>query len=137
MKNTKYSQTLTEKNLKITRARVAILDILENQPSPLDVGEITEEFVKRKLKTDTATVYRILEIFYKNRLVDRLEFQEGKFRYEILKDEHHHVICENCGKIEDVRDCPIGELETTINQKNKYKIKRHVLEFYGLCLRCQ
>src|SRR5205823_3524259 len=92
-------------DLKVTPARLTILQYMEKEHRPLDVSEILLYLQQSHKDIDQATVYRILDKFYKSTLVTRLEFQEGKFRYEIQhKNDHHHLICESCGKIEDISD---------------------------------
>lgn len=125
-------------SLKATPARIAILDFLEKEHKPIDVLELTTYLSKHNIDVDQATVYRILDKFYKSNIVKRLEFGEGKFRYEITHlDDHHHLICDNCGKIEDISDCSIPQLEKEIALKKKFIVKRHSLEFFGLCSNCQ
>jgi Fur family transcriptional regulator, ferric uptake regulator len=68
----------------------------------------------------------------------QIQFQEGKLRYELAgKEHHHHLVCENCGKIEDVLSRVIPALEEEIKNKHKFLVKRHSLEFFGLCEDCQ
>lgn len=96
-----------------------------------------QHIVNEHDSVDKVTIYRILETFYKKDLVKRLEFGEGKYRYELAGDDHHHLICESCGKVEDISDCHISELEKEISQKKKFLVKRHQLEFFGVCSSCQ
>ncbi len=123
-------------NLKNTKARSGVLEILNQRKTPLDAGEIALHLKREGVETNLATVYRILDISYKKGLVDRLEFQEGKFRFELPKGEHHHLICENCGAIEDFSDCSLSDLEKEIGKKKGFSVKRHCLEFYGFCKNC-
>jgi Fur family transcriptional regulator, ferric uptake regulator len=125
---------LKEKGLKSTNARVAVLDFLEEQRNPTDVYSIAEELNQ---VADQATIYRILEILTKNGIVNRLEFGEGKYRYELQRDHHHHMICENCGSIEDVEGAFVEELEKEIKDKKGFRVKSHSLEFFGICSDCQ
>ncbi|MBI2621475.1 MAG: transcriptional repressor [Candidatus Levybacteria bacterium] len=125
---------LQEKGLKTTTARVALLDFLEQEGSPLDVVTIVE---KLHQQADQATVYRILDILTKKDLVNRLEFGEGKYRYEIQKNHHHHLICTNCGTISDVPGDFLGKFEKEIKDKKGFLVKSHLLEFFGLCRSCQ
>lgn len=104
----------------------------------MDVAGIINKLQRHNIKADQATVYRIVDTFFKKGLIHRLDFQEGKFRYEKIDDqEHHHLICESCGKIEDISDCRIEEFQESIAKKKGFLIKRHSLEFFGLCNKCQ
>jgi Fur family ferric uptake transcriptional regulator len=125
-------------NLKVTPARLGVLEILEKSPKPVDIASVSEYLDKHQIKADQATIFRIINTFTDKGLVVPVQFNEGKFRYEYgPKADHHHFICENCGAIEDISDCHIDQLEKEIRSKKKLLIKRHSLEFFGLCADCQ
>lgn len=128
---------LIQADLKKTNARLAVLSYLDETRTPQTADEIFSHVNEEHDEVDRATIYRILDTFYKKGLVHRLEFSEGKYRFELVGDEHHHLICEGCGKIEDISDCNITEWEQEINQKKGFQIKRHSLEFFGVCNQCQ
>lgn len=130
-------QLLQEASLKITNARKVALHFLEKEARPVDAEEILQHLRKHNLETDRATVYRMLETFLEKGIVYRLEFGEGKFRYELAGTDHHHLICENCGRIEDISDCGIDGWEKEIKKKKGFQVKRHSLEFFGVCKLCQ
>lgn len=124
---------LRQADLKVTPARLAILNILEHSDIPMDVVSI-----RRRVKADKVTVFRILNSLSDKGIVKPIQFNEGKLRYEYAdKPKHHHFICENCGKIIDVMGCNIDLLEKDIEKKKKVLVKRHSLEFFGLCADCQ
>jgi len=123
--------------IKNTPARSAISEFLKNSECPVDALQIIGFLRSKKLKTNKVTVYRIVDFLYKNGIVNRLEFGEGKFRYEIKKGDHHHLICGNCDSIEDINDTTVPSLEKEIQQKYKFLVKRHSLEFFGICKNCQ
>src|SRR3989344_4794797 len=132
-----YKHILQKANLKVTHAREAVLMYLTETDAPVDVLNIVAWLGQKNINVDKVTVYRILDAFYKKRIIDRIEFGEGKFRYELSGSDHHHLICEQCGNIEDISDCNIGILEKEIAKKKHFLGKRHALEFYGLCQNCQ
>ena len=120
--------------LKNTPSRLAILSVLTEKNRPLDVLEI---FELTKDKADLATIYRTLETFYGNGLINKVEFGEGKYRYELRRTDHHHLICLDCGKIEDVEDRFMSDWEKEIKDKKGFLVKNHSLEFFGHCPDCQ
>ena len=131
-----FDQVLVTAGLKQTRARQAILTIFSQENRPLDVPEILNLLKKQHVSVDQATVYRILEIFLQKRIIERFEFQEGKFRYELSGTEHHHLICEECGRIDDISDCSVSTLEKEIFERKGFTTKHHSLEFFGICQSC-
>lgn len=135
--NSQYIQLLSSAGLKQTKARQALLRIFEEENRPLDVAEIIHSLKKHRISADQATVYRILDVFLQKGIIDRFEFQEGKFRYELAGIEHHHLICEVCGSIDDIADCGVSRLEKEIRRKKGFTTKYHSLEFFGICRSCQ
>lgn len=124
--------------LKKTKGRDAILTVLKDETVPVDASHIQHHLSEKAVSIDPATVYRILDAFYKTGIVQRFEFQEGKFRYELSsKEDHHHLICSQCGRIEDISDCAIPALQKDIQKKKGFLVKSHTLEFYGICQDCQ
>lgn len=131
-------QELRSADLKATPARLAILQLLEDTQTPLDTATIINFLNKKNIKTDQATVFRIINMFTDKGLTRQIQLNEGKFRYELSsKPDHHHFICEKCGAIEDISDCNIEKLEKEIAQKKNLLVKRHSLEFFGVCSLCQ
>jgi Fur family transcriptional regulator, ferric uptake regulator len=129
---------LREADLKATPARLALLKLLEEAEKPLDVAAMITYLQEQKIPTDQATVFRIMNTFTEKGLTKQISFNEGKFRYELAsKADHHHLICEQCGAIEDFSDCNIWELEADIKRKKKFFVRRHSLEFFGVCKQCQ
>lgn len=129
-------ELIRNKGLRVTPARVAVLSILSNSSKPLDIASIWEEISKKNIDADQATVYRIIENFIKKDLISRLQFQEKKFFYEVKREDHHHAICTNCGKIEDVSKCNIKRLEGEVEKNLGFRVDSHSLEFYGKCREC-
>jgi Fur family ferric uptake transcriptional regulator len=123
--------------IKKTSARLAITDYFYNIDYPVDIQEIIKFLRSKDLNTNKTTVYRIIEYLYNNNLLERLDFGEGKFRYEIKKGDHHHLICNKCGRIEDITDNFINDFENEILDKRGFQVKKHSLEFFGICKNCQ
>jgi len=123
-------------DLQVTPARIAAMQLFESHNTPFDAPHLIDH-LQKELGIDRVTVFRILNAFVEKGLVRKLEFGEGKARYELSNDEHHHLICESCGKIEDISDCSISDLEKEVEKKKGFLVKRHALEFFGLCKDCQ
>lgn len=129
-------EELRKASLKVTSARIATMKLFESHDKPVDVAHVINNLAS-KLNIDRVTVYRILNAFTQKGLLRKIEFGEGKARYELNKEEHHHLICQGCGAIEDISDCGVEVLEKRINQKQNFLVKSHSLEFFGLCIKCQ
>lgn len=125
-----------EASLKVTPARVALMQLFESHDTPLDAQHLIDH-LQKEIGIDRVTVFRILNVFVEKGLIRKLTFGEHKARYELNQGEHHHLICQKCGKVEDISDCNISALEKEIKQKKHFLVKEHSLEFFGLCRDCQ
>jgi Fur family transcriptional regulator, ferric uptake regulator len=124
-------------SFKKTPARLAISEFLLNANTPVDVEQIVQYLRSQKLETNKVTVYRTLDALFNNQIIDRVEFREGKYRYEFKKNHHHHLICTNCGNVQDVEADEVEKLEREIQKDKNFKVKSHSLEFFGICSDCQ
>jgi len=136
MNDIDFTKLLAKHDLKITQARVSLLELMAKEDKPLDAQYLTD-ILQKASQVDKVTIFRILNVLTEHGILRRLEFGEGKARYELNTEDHHHLICQNCGKIEDISDCNIGALEKEIKQKKHFLVKLHTLEFFGLCSNCQ
>lgn len=133
-----HFEVLKQVGLRVTKGRVSILEFLEQVKEPVDVSSILKFLKSKKIKADPATVFRIMNVFTKKGIALQVQFQDGKARYELAsKGDHHHLICEKCESIEDITGCTISVLEKKIEEKKKFLVKSHSLEFFGICSRCQ
>jgi Fur family ferric uptake transcriptional regulator len=128
---------LAQSNFKKTPARLAINEFLLNVSTPVDAEQVIQYLRLKQLETNKVTVYRILDSLFKNQIIDRMEFGEGKYRYELKKNHHHHLVCTNCGKVQDVEVSILEKLEKEIKKDKSFKVQSHSLEFFGICANCQ
>ncbi len=129
---------LNKNDLRATSARIALMRLFEASSKPIDVQAMIDYLEQKNIKTDPATVFRIVNMFTQKGLLKQIQLHEGKLRYELFsRADHHHFVCENCRSIEDISDCNIEELEKTIQTRKGLLVKRHSLEFFGLCKNCQ
>lgn len=128
---------LRNASLKVTAARLAILKILEKSDKPRDVISIASSLRQKGGKADPATIFRMMNAFARQGLVNQISFQDRKARYEIsARKDHHHFVCEKCGIVKNISSCSIDVLKTKIKRKGLL-VKNHSLEFFGLCKQCQ
>jgi len=131
-------EELNAVNLRATPARIALLSLLETVDKPIDVQSMIQYLSENDIKTDPATVFRIVNMFTEKGLLKPIQLNEGKYRYELSSiADHHHLVCESCGNIEDISDCNIDLLEKDIESKKNFKVTSHSLEFFGICANCQ
>lgn len=126
-----FRDQLRNVGLRVTPARVAVLQALTNQNSPTEVHGIMRGM---KNSVNQATVYRILRVFTRAGLVKSVVIQGGGVRYELASlPHHHHVVCEKCGRMEDVEGCLVRGVPSN---RSFAAITGHRLEFLGVCKKC-
>ena len=130
---TQFDQLLRSKGLKITQNRINVLQVLKQAPHPLDISEIRDQITP---KPDTVTLYRMMDQFSQKGIVRIINFHEGKHRYELNHDHHHHLVCRRCGAIQAIHDSCLGIETKKIEKKYNFSIQDHTLEFFGLCQNC-
>lgn len=137
-----FKRQLKDKGYKLTPQRRAVLDIIiENEGKHLSTEEIYDLVKKDCPEIGLATVYRTLQLLEEMNLIFKLNFSDGKNRYELSHAEedhhHHHLICVKCGKITEVEGDLLEILEKEVEKKYNFKITNHLLKFFGYCDKCQ
>jgi Fur family transcriptional regulator, peroxide stress response regulator len=127
---------LKNEQVRITPQRQEMIAILKNSKEHWTAEEIFNELGKQFSSVSITTVYNNLKLFVKLGLVEELQFGEGLSKFEWKSEEHYHIICSNCGKIEDFYYPQLKEVEAFAQDLSKYKIKNHQLQFYGTCKNC-
>ncbi len=130
---------LEEKDLKKTGHRLQILEILKLSDHFLSADDIYMKMKDDDESISLSTIYRILETFTGKGLVSavNVEFSK-KVLYELSHEAHgHRLICTNCFKVVYVEECPVHSFEEKISEEHDFEIKRHKLDFYGLCSTCK
>lgn len=124
---------------RITPIRRALLENFCNYSKPQTPQELLSYLEKNGLMANKTTVYRQLEIFVQIGLIQEINFSDRSKRYEIAsKEHHHHLVCQNCKKIEDINlGNDLTKQEKKIWKKHHFKVLQHSLEFFGLCNKCQ
>lgn len=132
---------LKEKGYKLTTQRRAVLDtIIDNEGRHLTVEEIYDMVKKECPEIGIATVYRTIQLFEDAGKIAKVDLSDGYNRYELIHDyeshQHHHLICKRCGKVIEVQEDLLGQLESEIEEKYSFKVTNHSAIFYGLCSEC-
>lgn len=128
---------LKAKGYRITSQRKYILSELSH--TPITAEELFTRLQKRNIAADIVSVYRTLELFTGMNLVEEIDLGDGKKRYELYTDgnHHHHLVCNTCGKIENVNLAGEKLLLNEIALQTHFQVKRHSLEFFGFCKKCR
>ena len=139
----KYDQSdLKSLGLKATGPRLRILALFQNA-ALTEKRHLTADEVFSQLKAEgddvgLATVYRVLTQFEVAGLLRRHHFDTESASYELGEPEHHdHLVCLQCGKIEDFVDVEIERRQQEIASRFGFTLDHHTLCLYGICKECQ
>lgn len=128
------------KHLRQTETRTVILTILHQAKSPLPPLEILEQCHAVGRRANKTTIYRDLEAMERAGIVRKVIVSDRAQYFELTeRGHHHHFICTQCERIEDVpiQDTGLLAQAAALGKKMKFVIEQHTVEFYGQCRVCQ
>jgi Fur family ferric uptake transcriptional regulator len=119
-----------------------VLDVLAVSQAPLSVAQI-----HRRLgdgQANVVSVYRTVNLLVRMRLVRHTDTGRTGSRYELAEEftgHHHHLICDRCGRIEDVAGCLVPDealaaLNESIQRARQFRMTAHELRLFGICGSC-
>ncbi|MCK4532712.1 transcriptional repressor [bacterium] len=133
---------------RLTIPRETIIEVLSKAAKHLSAEEIYLAVHKVYPAIGLTTIYRTLELLVQIGLVFKFDFGDGRARYELAEGpkgirQHHHLVCTNCGRVIDYTDFIdeakefLSQTMKALNKKCNFKITNHLIQFYGLCEKCQ
>ena len=121
------------KGLRMTGQRRIIAGVLEDADDHPDVEELYARASALDSAISIATVYRTVKLFEEAGILERVEFGDGRARYEDAERDHHdHLIDLNSSEVIEFVDPDIEALQEKIAAKLGYQLKGHKLELYGV-----
>src|ERR1700679_2879138 len=110
-------KTLNRSGLKATPARLAIFELFRKSKRPLAAQEIIDKLPS----LDQVTVYRTLKSLKLKGIIHPIDLRHNHAHYELTDiAEHHHLICLQCGRVEDVHHCNINEIQSVVLRVSKH-----------------
>ena len=122
---------------KLTPPRLAVLHVLDETDEHLSRAQILARVQAVQPAIGRATVYRTLELLIRLGVVRPIYLGEQTVCFTRADRGHHHLICSDCGQVVEFDECAVDQLQETLAQRLNFDIRGHLLEFYGLCERCQ
>ncbi|MEM1389332.1 MAG: Fur family transcriptional regulator [Pseudomonadota bacterium] len=121
------------KGLRMTDQRRTIARVLQGSPDHPDVEALYARAAAADPHISLATVYRTVKLFEEAGIIEKLEFGDGRARYEDADRDHHdHLIDINSGAVIEFYDPDIEALQEKIAEKYGYELRGHRLELYGV-----
>src|SRR5947208_6364500 len=133
--------SLKERGVRLTRQRQILLELIDKTGEHLDAERLYQMAKEKDPKLNRVTVYRTLKMLKAGGLVDELDLMHyggDQHYYETrLKQEHAHVICMRCGKVEEFFGDPLQKLRRQIEAHFGFQILLARTEVGGYCSHCQ
>ena len=128
-------QRCIEKGLRMTEQRRVIARILSTAEDHPDAEELHKRAVKIDSNISLATVYRTVKLFEEAGIIERLDFRDGRSRYEEATDDHHdHLINVKSGEVIEFVSDEVERLQEEIARKHGFRLVDHRLELYAVPL---
>lgn len=133
--------TLRQRGFRITRQRQILLDLLDRTGAHLDAETLYRMAHEKDPKLNRVTVYRTLKMLKEGGLVDELDLMHhagDQHYYETRrKQEHAHIVCLRCGKVEEFFGEPLQKLKRQVEKTFGFQILIARTEIGGYCAHCQ
>jgi Fur family ferric uptake transcriptional regulator len=133
--------SLKRQGIRLTRQRNILLDLIDRSGQHLNAERLYELAKEQDPKLNRVTVYRTLKMLKQGGLVDELDLlhKDGDQHYyeTRMKQEHAHVICLRCGKVEEFFGEPLQKLRKQIEAHFGFEIVLARTEVGGYCSHCQ
>ncbi len=131
-----FRDLLRKNGLKATPARLAILSLFNETRKPITLKQAANKLKFKQL--NLTTLYRNIESLREKQILAPVSLASRDRGYELSSlKHHHHIICEECGKVSDIEKCFAGQIQSSLLKQSGFaEIKRHALEFFGVCKTC-
>jgi len=122
-----------DRGLRMTDQRRTIAGVLDDAADHPDVEELHARAARVDGRISLATVYRTVKLLEEEGILDKVDFGDGRARYEAADRAHHdHLIDLETGTVIEFVDPEIEALQERIAAKLGYRLKGHRLELYGV-----
>ena len=134
---TDYATLLKKNDLKATFQRMNILEVIEKN-GHMSVEDIYEEVIKVYPSISLATIYKNIILMMDKGVLVEVPIAGSKAKYELTKIEHIHLVCTQCGDVED-KECAeaTDKVLHELTNKEHFVLNKRQINLYGICEKCQ
>lgn len=133
--NMKIDELLKQHNLRLTKPRQQVFEVLQQSAVPLTISDIA----KKCKNVDRASVYRTLVTFDQLHIVSAVAIGWKNY-YELAEPfipHHHHLYCIRCQNAEPIQTPELEQLVGYLSRKHQFAVVKHHFELEGICKNCQ
>ncbi|MCF6243563.1 MAG: transcriptional repressor [Sulfurovum sp.] len=134
---TDYATLLKESGLKATFQRMHILENIEHY-GHMAIESIYEEVAKTHPSLSLATVYKNIILMVDNGVLAEVPIEGKKSKYELVKSDHIHLVCTECGEVEDrPHNENADALFISMTKEENFSLSKQQINLYGVCVHCK
>lgn len=127
----------SKKQTRMTKQRLIILQEVKKLKIHPTAGDVYELVRKQLPRISLGTVYRNLDVLSESGEILKLKTSGSQYRFDGNTENHYHVRCVHCGRLDDLGDAGIQVSEARVQATVDYDIVGHRLEFLGICPQCK
>ena len=129
--------SLSGKGYRMTPQRMMVLAAIEKSDHHISAEEIYAQVITRYPHINISTVYRTMELLHKLGMVTETDLGGGRVRYHPAdKGHHHHLVCQECGKVVDLDESVLENLKLALKRDYKFDPDIRHMAFFGRCADC-
>jgi len=132
MKN--YTEILRSYNLKATPQRLVIIESVDKH-GHINIDKLYEEVKNTFSSISLATIYKNINSMIQNTLLQEVKIPNEKSVYEMIKEQHSHLVCKDCGIVIDIK-VDTTRIVDNISEDYRFIIDKSDLIFSGSCKNC-
>jgi Fur family ferric uptake transcriptional regulator len=119
---------------RMTTSRRRVVDAVLAQQGHFTVDDV----LRKTRRVGRATVFRTMRLLLDLNIVCRVLLDDGTLHYRVSTGRHHHhLVCTDCGRVEDFSQCDVESLVRDLQKATQYEVQAHWLEVYGRCQACR
>lgn len=136
MRMNRIEKACQDKGMRMTEQRRVIAQVIAESDDHPDVEEMHRRAAAVDDRISIATVYRTVRLFEDSGILERVDFRDGRARYEEASNEHHdHLIDLQSGQIIEFHNEKIEQLQELVARELGYRLVDHRLELYAVKLK--
>ena len=128
------SGLLKDYDLKVTPQRVAIVEELYTN-GHMNIDEIYKKLIQRFPSVSLATIYKNINSMVERVFLSEVKIPNEKSVYELIKTEHAHLVCKDCGFIEDIM-LDSSDMVEQVSKLTPFKVDSTNIVLSGVCIKC-
>ena len=130
-----FEQLLRENHIKVTPQRLSIVEELYGHIH-MSIEELFAKIKKKFPAVSLATIYKNINAMMDKGFISEVQIPNQKSKYELVKPSHSHVVCQKCGKVEDI-SLDLDSIAHKAANLTHYQINEEALVLSGICPACK